>query len=186
MKHGELLPSLTSLLECRDSLELLDVMRVERESAKLLNALSQPRLALEVLSNSVASCLTFSENPAENGLIKRTKRACGELCSRSLMTLTKWLQADGKLVGSVGGDGMRLASQPQGQAEAVVATIRLLLDCEAKGVAQQRGNLLQNFTGESSVTGTECHLTWLQPLCREALQRVHENCIGLTVHVRML
>ena len=131
------------------------MMRVERESAKLLNALSQPRLALEVLSNSVASCLTFSENPAENGLIKRTKRACGELCSRSLMTLTKWLQADGKLVGSVGGDGMRLASQPQGQAEAVVATIRLLLDCEAKGVAQQRGNLLQNFTGESSVTKTE-------------------------------
>ena len=145
----ELLPSLTSLLKCRDSLELLDVMRVERESAKLLNALNQPRPALEVLSNSVASCLTFAEKPSENGMIKRMKQACGELCSRSLMTLTKWLQADSKLVGIVGGDSTRLAGQPQGQTEAVVATIRLLLDCEAKGVAQQRGHLLQNFTGES-------------------------------------
>jgi len=181
---GDLLPSLTSLLKCRDSLELLDVMRVERESAKLLNALSQPRLAMEVLSNSVASCLTFSEKPAENGMIKRTKQACGELCSRSLMTLTKWLQADGKLVGSVGGDGMRLASQPQGQAESVVATIRLLLDCEAKGVAQQQGNLLQNFTGESFVNRTECHLTWLQLLCREPCREFTR--IGLTVHIHML
>lgn len=181
---GDLLPSLTSLLKCRDSLELLDVMRVERESAKLLNALSQPRLAMEVLSNSVASCLTFSEKPAENGMIKRTKQACGELCSRSLMTLTKWLQADGKLVGSVGGDGMRLASQPQGQAESVVATIRLLLDCEAKGVAQQQGNLLQNFTGESFMNRTECHLTWLQLLCREPCREFTR--IGLTVHIHML
>ena len=156
----QLLPSLTSLVKERESLVLLDVMRVERESAKLLNALSQHRPALEVLSGSVAGCLALTDKTVESLVVERPRLACGELCSRSLMTLTKWLQADSKLVSSLGlslglggaggGEGLRLSAQtPQGPSEvAVVSTIRVLLDYEAKGVAQQRGRLRQSFTGE--------------------------------------
>ncbi|KAK7113677.1 hypothetical protein V1264_012925 [Littorina saxatilis] len=142
--NRELLPSLTSLLKNRESLELLDVMRVERESAKLLYWLNQPRPALEVLSNSVSVCLTHADKLPENGMIKRLKQSCGELCSRSLMTLTKWLQVDGKLVTSAPGDGLRPGGQGQGQSEAVLSNVKVLLDCEAKGVAQQRGRLLES------------------------------------------
>nr|KAG5704899.1 hypothetical protein BaRGS_003882 [Batillaria attramentaria] len=147
--HHDLLPSLTSLLKSRDNVELLSVMRVERESAKLLHALNQPRDALEVISNSVASCLMVTEKTAENGTIRKAKEACGELCSRSLMTLVKWLQADSKLLSGLGAEALpvRLAGQTQNQGDTILANVKLLLESETRGVAQQRGLLLDDTNG---------------------------------------
>lgn len=51
------LPSLISLLRVQDSVQLLDVMRVERECSKLLHSLNLPFDALEVISNSVSTYL---------------------------------------------------------------------------------------------------------------------------------
>ena len=145
--HSDLLPSLTFLLKRRDSLELLDVMRVERESAKLLYALNQPRTALDILSSSVAMCLSVTDNPAVNGVIRQTRQSCGELCSRSLMTLTKWLQADSKVLSGVGADGFRPPGTEQGLLESAMANIKLLLDLEARNAKQQPGRLLASIAG---------------------------------------
>lgn len=148
------LPSLISSLKGCDSLEMLEVMRVERESAKLLYALSQPRKALDILSSSVASYLTLGGKSTLNGVVRPSRSSCEELCSRSLMTLTKWLQADSKLLGSVGAEGVRVAGQDQGPVESILSNVRLLLDSEASSVAQQRCRLLANFP--ESVGLAEC------------------------------
>ncbi|KAL8580399.1 hypothetical protein ACOMHN_020876 [Nucella lapillus] len=148
------LPSLISSLKGRDSLELLEVMRVERESAKLLYALNQSRKALDILSSSVASYLTLGGKSTLNGVV-RPRSSCEELCSRSLMTLTKWLQADSKLLGSAGSEGaLRLAGQDQGPVDSILTNVRLLLDSEATSVAQHQCRLLDNFP--ESVGLAEC------------------------------
>ncbi|XP_076458807.1 serine/threonine-protein kinase SMG1-like [Babylonia areolata] len=147
------LPSLISSLKGCDSLETLEVMRVERESAKLLYALNQPRKALDILSSSVAACLTSGKSTL-NGVVKPSRASCGELCSRSLMTLTKWLQADSKLLGNVGSEAVRLSSQDSGLVDSTVANVRLLLDSEASSVAQQRCRLLASFPESVGLTET--------------------------------
>lgn len=155
VKQQNLIPSLTSLLQCRDSIELLDVMRVEREASKLLHALSQPVQAMDIIGSSVASCLAVTEKAAtENGTFRKRKDACGELCSRSLLTLVKWVQADSKLLAALGADSQltRFAGTNFSHTDSVLSNIKLLLESEAHGVAQKRGLLLEDGDGETLAT----------------------------------
>jgi PI-3-kinase-related kinase SMG-1 len=89
------------------SLKKLDILRIERESAKLLHSVGEPLESVDILSKSVVN-YTCSD--------KVRTALCSELCSRSLLTLVKWLQVDHKLLSSLAlkvgqGDGKNSVSQ---------------------------------------------------------------------------
>lgn len=99
-------------------LKKLDILRIERESAKLLHSVGVQWESLDILSKSVVN-YTCSD--------KARTALCSELCSRSLLTLVKWLQVDHKLLSSLAvkvgqGEGKNTVSQ----------NIEQLLDVEEK------------------------------------------------------
>jgi hypothetical protein len=67
------------------------LLKIERQSAKLLNANSDHSGAIDLLSSSVSHFLS-------HGNWKRMQEGC-EMNARSLLTLVQWLQAEPKLLG---------------------------------------------------------------------------------------
>ncbi|KAL4241086.1 Serine/threonine-protein kinase smg1 [Mactra antiquata] len=95
-----------------------DILKIGRESAKLLHCISDQHEAMSVLCNSL---IDFS-----SGENTKTDLCC-ELSSRSLLTLVKWFQVDHKFLSSLAskvgqGDGVSYVSQK----------IQQLLDIEEK------------------------------------------------------
>eukprot|EP00106_Octopus_bimaculoides_P021655 XP_014789097.1 PREDICTED: serine/threonine-protein kinase SMG1-like isoform X1 [Octopus bimaculoides] len=142
------LPALVNLHANSSGLSILDILKVEREYAKLLHSTGQNKEALDVVSSSIAHFHEWGSDNCNNtasgltgesmvvsALQKIKDRAqqgqCRELCARSLLTLVKWLQLDHKTLASI---SSQLKSPPAvGETTALgtcVRNIRLLLEME--------------------------------------------------------
>lgn len=133
---NDLVPALASLRSCNGSLNQMEVMKVERESAKLLHSISQPKDAIEVMSSSIMGNILLGDTAQKKPVVG----SCAELCSRSLVTLVKWLQGDQKLLGSVAAQ-VKLCGQGDGSGTSshTVRNIKLLMEMEEKGAKKRLG-----------------------------------------------
>ncbi|WAQ96320.1 SMG1-like protein [Mya arenaria] len=71
---------------------MVDVLRLQREAAKLIHSTGDHRESVELLSGSVVGYVCSE---------KVRSAVCSKLAARSLLTLVKWLQVDYKLLSSV-------------------------------------------------------------------------------------
>ncbi|XP_048245963.1 serine/threonine-protein kinase SMG1-like isoform X1 [Haliotis rufescens] len=133
---NDLVPALASLRSCNGSLNQMEVMKVERESAKLLHSISQPKDAIEVMSSSIMGNILLGDTAQKKPVVG----SCAELCSRSLVTLVKWMQGDQKLLGSVAAQ-VKLSGQGDGSGTSshTVRNIKLLMEMEEKGAKKRLG-----------------------------------------------
>ncbi|KAK6170598.1 hypothetical protein SNE40_018955 [Patella caerulea] len=124
----DLMPALASLKAANGGIDQLDILKIDREGAKLLNDIGQNKESMEILSSSlVSNLMTGNNNNTTNQTINNSVR---ELSSRSLLTLVKWLQADSKNVVAMTGQ-VRLTGQGDGNGtSAVIKNVKILLDIE--------------------------------------------------------
>ncbi|KAI8501131.1 Serine/threonine-protein kinase smg1 [Branchiostoma belcheri] len=110
-------------------------LKLERESAKILQTMGHSSEAWETLSSCVATYgpLALDKPPT------KTARETGELVSRSLLTLVKWLQADWKTSASY----LKLASKADEGSliPRLTRNVQVLLELEERGVRQGKGIL---------------------------------------------
>ena len=138
---NDLVPALSSLRAANGGIDQYDILKIERESAKLLHDISQYKDSVEVLSNSIVSSLLLGDL---HKVKKPSAIGCGELCARSLVTLVKWLQMDQKLLANVTSQ-VRLTGQGDGTgASPIVRNLKLLLESEEKGAKKGFGITLDD------------------------------------------
>lgn len=142
------LPALTSLHtnNC-NGLSALDILKVEREYAKLLHSIGQHKEGLDVVSSSIAHFHEWggdSSNSNTNGIgggatlsalqkikDKAQQGQCNELCARSLLTLVKWLQLDHKTLSNISSQLKNYIPSNECTTNGTsVRNIRLLLEME--------------------------------------------------------
>ncbi|XP_078611831.1 serine/threonine-protein kinase SMG1-like isoform X2 [Branchiostoma floridae x Branchiostoma japonicum] len=110
-------------------------LKLERESAKILQTMGHSSEAWETLSSCIATYgpLALDKPPT------KTARETGELVSRSLLTLVKWLQTDWKTSSSY----LKLASKADEGSliPKLTRNVQVLLELEERGVQQGKGIL---------------------------------------------
>ena len=141
MDYDLLQPALSSLRSMEGDISQLDILRVEREGAKLLHSTSQCKDGINVLANSVVSYI-YVDLKKEIG-DKKVLESCRELCSKSLLTLVKWLQNDHKMLSGL----VSSISQSNAMDDKVEGTIagnlKFLLECEETGCCKKLGLVIE-------------------------------------------
>lgn len=141
--------ALTSLRAINNGINQLEVIRIEREGAKLLHSMGQSREAVDILCSSV---LGYINSDVQNTVHDRNMiTTCSELCARSLLTLVKWFQLDHKMLSSL---AIHLtANSGQGDFNNVnfssnaARSIQLLLELEENGVKKSQGLVVEGILG---------------------------------------
>lgn len=132
-----LLPALTRLRGNQSATCQLDVLQVERATAKLLQAVGQLKDGIDVISNSIVGhvCTDLRKDIKDKNLLQH----CNELSSRSLLTLVKWLQIDYKNLSS-------LTSQlrNEGDISVLAHNVQLLLEVEVSGSRKKLGIVIED------------------------------------------
>lgn len=123
---ASLVHGLTSVSTIKGSCRL-DLLKAQRESAKLAHTLDHTHDAVGILSSSVLEFAKVSESD-------ETVR---ELNSRSLVTLAKWLMNDRKLLTS--------ATKTSSNVTPLVAKISSLCDTEEEFLGYGRSTLISMF-----------------------------------------
>ncbi|ESO84130.1 hypothetical protein LOTGIDRAFT_229624 [Lottia gigantea] len=123
-----LIPALGSLRESYVGGNQLDILKIDRESCKLLNDLGETKASLDILSGTVINNMTSGkdQDPSMNYEVR-------ELSSRSLLTLVKWLQVDSKNMNGIISNIKMVGSQGDGNGICIVGkNIQSLLEIEDK------------------------------------------------------
>lgn len=136
-KRDGVLPSLTRLRGTYSSVSQLDVLKVERTAAKLLQATGQIKDAIDVISNSIVGqvCSDVQKEAKDKNLLL----SCNELSARSLLTLVKWLQMDYKNLSMLTSQ-LRL----DGDGSVLAHNVQLLIEIEARGSKKKLGIVLED------------------------------------------
>ncbi|XP_041362847.1 serine/threonine-protein kinase SMG1-like [Gigantopelta aegis] len=168
---NDLVPALSSLRAANGGIDQYDVLKIERESAKLLHDISQYKDSIEVLSNSIVSSLLLGDL---HKVKKTSATGCGELCAQSLVTLVKWLQTDQKLLGNITSQVRQTGQGDGAGASSIVRNLKLLLESEEKGAKKGFGITLDdkdqvlkigenpNLSDSDSIVGCLLHLATMQ------------------------
>ncbi|OWF37806.1 serine/threonine-protein kinase SMG1-like [Mizuhopecten yessoensis] len=145
-----LLPALTRLHTPDRASSQLDILKVEREGAKLLHSIGQNKDSINILSSSVVGyiCSDLQVDLKD----KVTLTSCSELSARSLLTLVKWLQIDYKMLVSVAGQ-LKLTGASEDKVKdsnvsALVHNLNLLLETEERGAKKKLGLVLEDSDQE--------------------------------------
>lgn len=139
-----LLPALTSLHSIDQACSQLDILKLEREGAKLLHSVGQNKDGINVLSSSVVGYISC--NLQAGAKDKITLVSCSELSARSLLTLVKWLQIDHKMLSNAAGQ-LKLASATDDKGKdnsVLVHNLNLLLETEERGSRKKLGLVLED------------------------------------------
>lgn len=138
LKQDAILPSLTRLRGSNSSINQLDVLRVERTAAKLLQATGQLKDGIDIISNSIVGhvCSDLHKDFKDKSLLLQ----CNELSARSLLTIVKWLQIDHKNLSSLTSQ-LRIEG---GDSSVLSHNIQLLLEVETRGSRQKLGIVLED------------------------------------------
>ncbi|CAH1794898.1 unnamed protein product [Owenia fusiformis] len=103
--------------------EQRNMLKIERESAKLLHATSNQKEAVETISKSILTHLTIK--PDELSMSEKNDESiCSEMNARSILTLVKWLQGDNKYLTSL---ASQMKQNGQGEEAGMSVTARNLL-----------------------------------------------------------
>lgn len=136
-KKDTLLPALTRLRGNQSAVCQLDVLQVERATAKLLQATGQLKDGIDVISNSIVGhvCSDLQKDVKDKSMLL----SCNDLSSRSLLTLVKWLQIDHKNLSM-------LTSQLRNEGDISVLThnVQLLLEVEVRGSRKKLGIVIED------------------------------------------
>ncbi|KAK3583612.1 hypothetical protein CHS0354_039435 [Potamilus streckersoni] len=139
--------ALTNLRAINDSINQLEVIRIEREGAKLLHSMGQSREAVDILCSSV---LGYINSDVQSTIHDQNMiTTCSELCARSLLTLVKWFQLDHKMLSSLASH--LTANSGQGDFNNVsfsanaAHSIQLLLELEENGVKKSQGLVVEGI-----------------------------------------
>ncbi|GFO31315.1 serine/threonine-protein kinase smg1, partial [Plakobranchus ocellatus] len=125
--------------------KLSEMLRAQREGAKLLRTLGKQRSSLDVLANSIITSCAASSSAASAW---NPDLAWANLNARSLLTLVKWLQLDPKLLASVtsqmpqGGAPGGICTQETNSPSPLAMKINTLLEMESVAVMQGRATLV--------------------------------------------
>ncbi|CAC5378702.1 unnamed protein product [Mytilus coruscus] len=137
LKQDAILPALTRLRGSNSSINQLDVLRVERTAAKLLQATGQLKDGIDIISNSIVGhvCSDLQKDVKDKSLLLQ----CNELSARSLLTIVKWLQIDHKNLSSLTSQ-LRI----EGDSSVLSHNIQLLLEVETRGSRKKLGIVLED------------------------------------------
>lgn len=138
-----LLPALTGLRSPDRASSQLDILKVEREGAKLLHSIGQTKDSINVLSSSVVGyiCSDLQVDTKDKTYLAN----CSELSARSLLTLVKWLQIDHKMLVNAASQ-LKLSAEDKVKDSSVSALVRnlnLLLETEERGARKKLGLVLE-------------------------------------------
>ncbi|XP_048758488.2 serine/threonine-protein kinase SMG1-like [Ostrea edulis] len=152
MENGKIVPdgllSALSILQSNSkAVSQLEVLRVEREGAKLLHSMSQHKESIDILSSSIVGyiCADLKQEKKDKELLE----SCSQLCGKSLLMLVKWLQLDYKNLSSV----VSLMNQP-GEDSLLPGNLQLLMETEARAAQQGMGLVMEDNNisiGESAI-----------------------------------
>lgn len=132
----DLLTALSTLQSNKKAVSQLEVLRVERESAKLLHSMSQQKESIDVLSSSIVGfiCADLKQEKKDKEFLE----SCSQLCGKSLLTLVKWLQLDYKNLSSVFMPGN------QSEEDSVLAqNVQLLMETEGRAAKKGMGLVME-------------------------------------------
>lgn len=142
MENGKIVPdgllSALSILQSNSkAVSQLEVLRVEREGAKLLHSMSQHKESIDILSSSIVGyiCADLKQEKKDKELLE----SCSQLCGKSLLMLVKWLQLDYKNLSSV----VSLMNQP-GEDSLLPGNLQLLMETEARAAQQGMGLVMED------------------------------------------
>ncbi|CAL1541344.1 unnamed protein product [Lymnaea stagnalis] len=120
-----------------------EMLKMQREGAKLLRTIGKQRSSLDVLAGSVIA----SSWPTDGTSSWTLETDCAQLNAKSLLTLVKWLQADPKLLSSlttqIAQFGQNNDSVPP---SSLVSHLSSLLDLEKIAVSLGQASLLESGT----------------------------------------
>ena len=138
----DLLPALMSLRGSDKITNQLDVLRLEREGSKLLDATGMTKDGVDILSSSVVNLICHDFSGIKD---KFMVKECRQLCSRSLLTLVKWLQLDHKALNSLTSK-LSIGNHGKGSPTSVLSqNLRIILDTEEKGAMKKQGLMLDDI-----------------------------------------
>ncbi|XP_059145931.1 serine/threonine-protein kinase SMG1-like [Physella acuta] len=145
-----------------------EMLKMQREGAKLLRTIGKQRSSLDVLAGSVVASIWSIDDPSN----WNQDQECAHLNAKSLLTLVKWLQADPKLLSSLTSQipqvGVNNDSNPP---SSLVKHLNTLLELETSAVKRGKASLVSTGTsiGESTVLpetegviGSLLHLSSIQ------------------------
>lgn len=132
-----LLSALSTLQSNKKAVSQLEVLRVEREGAKLLHSMAQQKESIDILSSSIVGfiCADLKQEKKDKEFLE----SCSQLCGKSLLTLVKWLQLDYKNLSSIVTQG----SQPEGEDSVLAGNLKLLMETEARAAGQGMGLVME-------------------------------------------
>lgn len=132
-----LLSALSTLQSNKKAVSQLEVLRVEREGAKLLHSMAQQKESIDILSSSIVGfiCADLKQEKKDKELLEN----CSQLCGKSLLTLVKWLQVDYKNLSSIVTQG----GQPEGEDSVLAGNLQLLMETEARASGQGMGLVME-------------------------------------------
>ncbi|XP_052059400.1 serine/threonine-protein kinase SMG1-like isoform X1 [Mytilus californianus] len=137
LKQDAILPALTRLRGSNSSINQIDVLRVERTAAKLLQSTGQLKDGIDIISNSIVGhvCSDLQKDVKDKSLLLQ----CNELSARSLLTIVKWLQIDHKNLSSLTSQ-LRI----EGDSSVLSHNIQMLLEVETRGSRKKLGIVLED------------------------------------------
>lgn len=132
-----LLSALSTLQSNKKAVSQLEVLRVEREGAKLLHSMAQQKESIDILSSSIVGfiCADLKQEKKDKEFLE----SCSQLCGKSLLTLVKWLQLDYKNLSSIVTQG----SQLEGEDSVLAGNLKLLMETEARAAGQGMGLVME-------------------------------------------
>lgn len=132
-----LLSALSTLQSNKKAVSQLEVLRVEREGAKLLHSMAQQKESIDILSSSIVGfiCADLKQEKKDKEFLE----SCSQLCGKSMLTLVKWLQLDYKNLSSIVTQG----SQPEGEDSVLAGNLKLLMETEARAAGQGMGLVME-------------------------------------------
>lgn len=136
--------ALTSLRATNGGISQLEIIRIEREGAKLLHSMGHSREAVDILCSSV---LGYISGDVQSTLHDQNViTTCSELCARSLLTLVKWFQLDHKMLSNLA--SQLTSNSGQGDLVNAARSIQLLLELEENGVKKSQGLVVEGISGK--------------------------------------
>ncbi len=112
------------------TVDQLKLLKMERETAKLLQCKGQNREAIETMSTSIVAHAKLNAQTISAIQNRELHATCTELNSRSLVTLVQWLQADYKNLGVLTSQLKVIGQGDDTNATYLVRNLKLLVDLE--------------------------------------------------------